>query len=139
VLGVRRMARVERSEYERLARETEELLDGLNRLPEESQAFKSPFHPYGAEAEHQALLLRFTAYLDDFIKVLNRFEWSTEIDKYELLHQRRNHWRVGGKACRDGLAQHRNRLTLAMSQHWLDKWSRLLKVVEKEAGELTPP
>jgi hypothetical protein len=140
VLTIKRVAEKERSEFDRLIRETQELLEGFSRLPEGSYAYRVPFHLYGAEEEHRAFIQQFLDYLDSLIGVLRHFEWSEqEIDKFPLVYRRLRDQRTNGLTCREELVVHENKLKLARSMGWIKQWSRLKRVAIKEAEEMRPP
>jgi hypothetical protein len=142
VLRIRRVAESERSDYDRLIRETQELLEGFNRLPEESYAYHVPFHLFGAEEEHRVFIERFLHYLDSLIRVVKHYAWSEqEIAKLPLVARRLRDERASGSVCREGLVTQENALKLARSRGWLSQWSRLKLVADKEANEegMRPP
>ena len=137
---LKRLNTTERAEYERLWKINQEMWEAFQKLPHQSMAFKLPFHPYGAETEHQPLLLNFMTFLDDLNSVLQEFEWpDRQIDRFPLVYQRRRGFRVNGPACITGLKDQDNLFKLALDQKIWSKIPRLMRIANKSAKEIISP
>ncbi len=137
---IKRLHKRERLEYERLCKVNRDLWEAFLALPQESMAYKVPFHPYRVESEHQPLLLKFLNYLDDITRTLKGLEWPDgQIDKFPLAYQRRRGLTVNGAACVDGLKDQDNLSKLALDQKVWSKFPRLMRVGDQQAEEIISP